>query len=401
MRRWRFAWSAARIVLAWGLLSSVQAAEPPLQAAANRIMGGDQAFLLVAEDGEILAAQHESRPVHPASVSKVAATLALLRKFGPEHRFRTRLESAAPVVDGRLEGDLRIVGAGDPFLVSESAVHLALGLRRSGVETIDGRLRADDHLLFNWRADSREALRQALEGEGCSEVAGALRRWSPAMVGLECDAVAVEILEGDFPSDTVGPGRTLAAWESPPLRRILKELNAFSNNVFEPFVREQIPGGATPVVRAALPGTPAREIRIDNAAGLGKTNRLSPRATVALVATLEEELLARGLALRDVLPVAGEDAGTLEDRLAEPPLRRALVAKTGTLPSQQVSAFAGVARTARWGRVRFAILNRGLPVLKARERQDRLLRHLFASAGPLPLPGESEPLPAWAEGRLQ
>lgn len=380
---------------------SPQAAQPPLQAAAGQIVGADQAFLLVAEDGEVLAAQHESRPVHPASVSKVAATLALLDALGPDHRFRTRIETAAPLEGGVLRGDLQVRADQDPFLVTEPVLQMAARLRAAGIEQVEGELLVDGGLIFNWKTDASAGLRRALAGEGCAEVLDEVRRHAGESAPEDCEAVAIEVRGKPFPAAGTRPGRVLVIWESPPLLRILKELNGWSNNIFEPLAQYRLPGGTTAAVRAALPAEFAEEVRIDNAAGLGRTNRLSPRAAVAVLAALEEHLAAHDLALRDVLPVAGDDAGTLQDRLAEPELRRAVVAKTGTIPSQQVSALAGVARTERWGRVRFAILNGGIPVPDARARQDQLLRHLFAEGGALALPGASEAVPAWAEGRLR
>jgi D-alanyl-D-alanine carboxypeptidase/D-alanyl-D-alanine-endopeptidase (penicillin-binding protein 4) len=53
----------------------------------------------------------------PASNAKVVTTALALATLGPDFRFRTTLESAsAPDADGRLAGDLVLVGRGDPDL---------------------------------------------------------------------------------------------------------------------------------------------------------------------------------------------------------------------------------------------------------------------------------------------
>jgi D-alanyl-D-alanine carboxypeptidase/D-alanyl-D-alanine-endopeptidase (penicillin-binding protein 4) len=116
---------------------------------------------------------------------------------------------------------------------------------------------------------------------------------------------------------------------------------------------------------------------ITDAAGAGTKNRLSPRAAVALVQALAHDLERAGLALTHVLPVAGIDVGTLRDRLPG----GAVVGKTGTYGSLGASALAGVARTRRWGRVTFAVLNRGVPVPQAQRRQDAFVAALLAEAG--------------------
>jgi D-alanyl-D-alanine carboxypeptidase len=122
-------------------------------------------------------------------------------------------------------------------------------------------------------------------------------------------------------------------------------------------------------------------VRLDNAAGAGTTNRLSPRAAVELTAALERELGRHGLGLADVLPVAGIDAGTLRERFDDPATQGAVVGKTGTYGDVGACALAGVASTERFGRVTFAILNRGVPVPEARASQDAFLRAVLADAG--------------------
>src|ERR1700689_2439183 len=75
-----------------------------LAAAARSILGANQGVYGEAADGTALLARSADNPVHPASVSKVPTTLALLRKFGPEHRFVTTFTAGGPVRDGTLEG---------------------------------------------------------------------------------------------------------------------------------------------------------------------------------------------------------------------------------------------------------------------------------------------------------
>ncbi|MEO2168446.1 MAG: D-alanyl-D-alanine carboxypeptidase [bacterium] len=151
----------------------------------------------------------------------------------------------------------------------------------------------------------------------------------------------------------------------------------------------------------AAPDLNAEEIRIDNAAGLGRTNRLSPRAVVALLAALETRLADSGLPLREVLPVAGVDPGTLAERFVAPGLRGVIVGKTGTIPSQRVSALAGVVNTERYGRVRFAILNHTIPVEEARRRQDAFVAGLARESGGVPLAYAAALKPALSAFRIE
>ena len=49
--------------------------------AARRLLGADQGVYVEAADGTVLLAQSADRAVHPASVSKIPTTLALLRRL--------------------------------------------------------------------------------------------------------------------------------------------------------------------------------------------------------------------------------------------------------------------------------------------------------------------------------
>ena len=73
-----------------------------LGSTARAILGETQGVYIETTDGTVLLAQAAQLPVHPASVSKVPTTLALLRKLGPEHRFVTTFSSSGRIVDGTI-----------------------------------------------------------------------------------------------------------------------------------------------------------------------------------------------------------------------------------------------------------------------------------------------------------
>jgi len=116
---------------------------------------------------------------------------------------------------------------------------------------------------------------------------------------------------------------------------------------------------------------------------------------------LERTLGTRGLSFSDVLPVAGVDPGTLEDRLGAPRYRGAMVGKSGTVRVLRISTLAGVAYTRKYGRTFFAIMTRAVPLWVARERQNAFLRRLLDVGGPWPLPAGAAPPPAFMEARLE
>jgi D-alanyl-D-alanine carboxypeptidase len=255
--------------------------------------------------------------------------------------------------------------------------------------------------LFNWKPDPRgRRFKQTLSGHTGMAAWRAVEAHGGTTKKVELEDVALQFTAGEGGDDR--DRETLLLHESAPLVRLLKEFNGYSNNIFHIFTQRI---GGTDVVekiaRGAVPERSRSRVRIDNGAGGGRTNRVSPRATVAILRALEQELNSHGLALRAVLPVAGVDAGTLESRLETANRRGAVVGKTGTLPSIGVSALAGVAHTRRYGRVYFAILNQGVPIWKARKQQDAFISALLERAGPAPPVYRPPEAPAFTEARIR
>jgi D-alanyl-D-alanine carboxypeptidase/D-alanyl-D-alanine-endopeptidase (penicillin-binding protein 4) len=377
-------------ILILGVLGSaaVSGAERhDLAAAARSILGASQGVYVEAADGTALLAQSADNPVHPASVSKVPTTLALLRKFGPEHRFITTFTAGGPVIDGTLEGDLVVESDGDPDFVDENALLVVERLNALGVQRVAGNLRARGALTFDWEVDTDGVrLRQAMSGmappAAWAAVRGLNSRNAPATdsPSLALPAIQFANAAGVAKADSAGVlvERPLIVHRSQPLLSLAKSLNDYSNNIFKPFA--DAAGGAAAVeylARSCVPVDMRSEITLGDGAGTDARNRLSPRAAVKLLRALEQELAVTGHALTDVLPVAGIDEGTLRDRLNGPEEVGRVVGKTGTFGDYGASALIGAIPTSDRGTVYFAILNHGVRVNDARRRQDRFLRMLL------------------------
>ena len=386
------------VVMAGGLLANPHdclALESRLQARALEIFGEDQGIYFVSEVGSPLVAIEPDRPLIPASLSKIPATTAILGRLDPDHRFRTRViyrgRPAASSQDATTEspaastatrpGDLVVEASGDPFLVSESLLWIGSEVAARGYGRLDGSLEVRGPLFLNWKpqADPRATRRLLTRKPSAAQRAATEAIFPGAMQPGPLVAFGGQ----SFPD----AGEVVVlTYISPPLLPILKELNAYSNNVFHDFA--EAAGGVGFVqadARQRSPDLPAGEIVIENGAGLSRENRLSARAVVDQIEILEDVLAGQGARLRDVLPVAGVDPGTLADRLGGASVRGAVVGKTGTLPSVEVSALAGVVSTRRFGRITFAILNHGLPVAEARRKQDAFLNLVLREAGARPL----------------
>ena len=66
------------------------------------------------DTGETLHTQNAAKLFMPASNMKLITGAAILEGLGPDFRYRTEIIAAGPVRNGVLEGDLIVVGEGDP-----------------------------------------------------------------------------------------------------------------------------------------------------------------------------------------------------------------------------------------------------------------------------------------------
>jgi serine-type D-Ala-D-Ala carboxypeptidase/endopeptidase (penicillin-binding protein 4) len=369
-----------------------------LDEAARDLVGAGQGVHVEAEDGSVLVSQAAERAVHPASVSKLPTSLALLRALGAEHRFATHLRARGVLAGGVLEGDLVVEAAGDPFFVDENALLVLLRLQELGLRSVTGDLRLRGSMLFDWEeAGAAARLRGVLEGRAppaaWRAVQGATRAPAGAPPGLV-------FRRGGAPAGAAEA--LLLTHRSEPLVPLLKALNGYSNNVFAWLAGAA--GGIAQVealARASVPAPLRGEIVLGDGAGLDRRNRLSPRAAVALLRALHQEVTRAGVGLAELLPVAGVDPGTLLHRLDGPGERGSVVAKTGTYGDYGACALAGALRTRKRGVVYFAILNHGVPIAAARRRQDAFVRALLGELGAEPWPYRRDPAPAFTRAEIQ
>ena len=68
------------------------------------------------QTGEILESHNPLRSLPPASVIKTITGFYALETLGPDFTFETKLITTGPIIDGVLDGDLILIGGGDPTL---------------------------------------------------------------------------------------------------------------------------------------------------------------------------------------------------------------------------------------------------------------------------------------------
>jgi len=105
-------------------------------------LSGKVGFVVAdARTGLILEARNPTLGLPPASVAKALTAQYALEILGADHTFKTRLIATGPVVSGRVEGDLVLMGGGDPTLDTNDLAEMAAQLKAAGVREISGRFR--------------------------------------------------------------------------------------------------------------------------------------------------------------------------------------------------------------------------------------------------------------------
>jgi len=92
-------------------------------------LAGDGAVMVADAQGRALFAVNQAKPLIPASILKIVTSAAALEILGPDYRFTTDFRVSP-------EGDLYLVGRGDPFLVSEELALITEKLKHRGLKSV-------------------------------------------------------------------------------------------------------------------------------------------------------------------------------------------------------------------------------------------------------------------------
>ncbi len=355
---------------------------------------GLQGVLAETLDGATLAAQSVDDKFNPASSIKLATALVALQSFGPEHRFLTSVWAAGPIdrTNGTLAGDLVVTGR-DPSFHYEHAVMLAKELNELGIRTVNGNLIVAPGFTMNFAWSARHSGEEFLDTfDAARRSASATRAWIDERT-LVADneslrSVPSVVITGEVQIGSAPPGASpLFTHKSSKLVDVLKVLLCYSNNFMAERIGESLGGPQT--VRATLVAKlklNPEEVLISSTSGLG-INRVTPRAMMKILRALRDELQKNKLSLSDILPVAGIDPGTLEERYTDPAERGSVIAKTGTLVRTDggASSLVGQMKTKSGRVVLFVILNQRGNVVHFRANQDGIVAAIqSALGGPAP-----------------
>ncbi|HEX7998029.1 MAG TPA: D-alanyl-D-alanine carboxypeptidase [Pyrinomonadaceae bacterium] len=329
----------------------------------------EHGVLVESFDGQRIFASHNADAIfNPASLIKLATSLLALKTLGPDFRFQTRI-----LIDGKtdgkgvLQGKLYVSGH-DPTFGDYGANLIAEELQERGIKSINGELIVSPDFIFNFSDKPEES------GQRLSK---ALKLTKPPEVSVSTET----------------SGEPLLTLNSNPLRDVLLYMNARSSN----FIAEKIGaliGGASAVEKYLTEQLKLPPAQVTIATVTGREhNRMTPRGVLTVIRALIEEGKRQGLEPADILPVVGDDAGTLRRRFVGTSLERAVVGKTGTLTAEVdggMTSLAGIVFTAD-GPIAFAFLAQGNRIWDNRQLEDALLVEVIsgqttpqAIAGPTP-----------------
>jgi D-alanyl-D-alanine carboxypeptidase/D-alanyl-D-alanine-endopeptidase (penicillin-binding protein 4) len=355
-------------------------------------------------DGTLFSSAAGSRRIL-ASNEKLFTTAAALDRFGSTHRFETAVYARGALKGARsqvLDGDLVVVGDGDPALGTESFARrhnlpltpvgeLARAVARAGIKKVTGKVRADDSIFDRRRGIPATGYRTSVDlsplsglsfnsgfdGNGYSrapelDAARALKR------ALKKRDVRVKggVGRGQLSTKLQERRQPLATASSPTLAALAEETNEPSNNFFAEMLIKRLGAkkdkkgttkrGAKRVKRFAKRiGT---RVRARDGSGLSRRDKASPKQVGKLLVAMAKPNVEAADAFRDSLAVAGRE-GTLASRMRGTAAEGKCEAKTGTLSN--VSALSGYCQVGG-DPIVFSILMNSVNPSTARNAQDRM-----------------------------
>jgi serine-type D-Ala-D-Ala carboxypeptidase/endopeptidase (penicillin-binding protein 4) len=355
------------------------------------------AYVVDLGTGRVLYRRNAERALAPASNEKLLTTSAALVRLGPETTLDTVVRPSPDAVlqpDGTLEGDLILVGAGDPTLDDVALGDLVSQLRTAGIRRVTGAVVGDESLFDNRRGsyDSNFGYDSDLGGElgALTWGHGAFDSRGPGYYAaarlrylLKKADVRVTRKVAVAPAATIDTP-TLAVHLSAPVADLISFTNHPSDNFYAETLLKLLgaragTGGSTGegilAAQEFLGGLGVRA-RMYDGSGLSRADRVSPHQIVRLLAAMAGRPEAD--AFRASLAAPGE-WGTLQHRMTHSAARGACRAKTGTLIG--VSALSGYCFDEAGHTVVFSLIENGVCAVCVKRLEDQMVPMLARYAG--------------------
>ncbi|MCW3039216.1 MAG: hypothetical protein JWM31_1121 [Solirubrobacterales bacterium] len=371
-------------------LSELQA---KLRGESRKLGGHSGAYVVDLTGGRELYKRNADTARSPASNEKLFTTATALLEFGPDAALTTRARIGAGTAvgqDGVLDGDLFLVGGGDPSL-NDAALKALAGaiVARTGLRSIKGGVVGDESIFDTRRGgpDSGFAPDDDLGGQlgGLTWGHGRATPGGPATVAAARLQFFLEKLKvkvrkaprtGLLSGAPGGAGATVGSVESPSMRILAATTNQPSDNFYAETLLKDLgarygAGGSTAagvtVVRGRLKALGLTPTLTDGS-GLSRQDHATPRQMVTLLrgmfASEAKDVFVGSLAVPGRI-------GTLAGRMRGTDAAGRCQAKTGTL--RGVSALSGYCRTLAGRIIAFSFLENDMDALSAKAVEDRMV----------------------------
>jgi D-alanyl-D-alanine carboxypeptidase/D-alanyl-D-alanine-endopeptidase (penicillin-binding protein 4) len=355
------------------------------------------AYAVDLGSGRVIYSRNANLALAPASNEKLLTTSTALIRLGPDTTLDTIVRPAPDAVlqpDGTLEGDLILVGAGDPSLNDVAMRDLVSQLRRAGIRRVTGAIVGDESLFDNRRGsyDSNFGYDSDLGGElgALTWGHGRFDSRGPAFYAasrlryfLKLSKVRVTTRVSVTPTATIQTP-TLAVHASPTIAELISITNHPSDNFYAETLLKGL--GA----RAGTGGTTAKGIvaaqeelkalgvraKMVDGSGLSRVDRVAPREIVRLLTAVAAR--PEGADFAASLAAPGE-WGTLQHRMTGTAARGSCRAKTGTLIG--VSALSGYCADPAGHTIVFSLIENGVCAVCAKRLEDQMVPMLARYEG--------------------
>src|SRR5438105_630875 len=349
--------------------------------------------------GDTLYSRNAGKLFMPASNMKIITSAVALTLLGPDYTYKTTFLADGPVHDSLLDGNLLVIGRGDPTisdnmrgLATTVMDTLADSVRAHGIRQVTGSLArvgnafpdsihgygwewddlgeyygaGVDELIFNegmaptTLRPPPDTVRDSLySGPAKDPATGYLNAFNDALVRKQI-TVEAGVLDSILPTPIKMD--TLFTFVSLPMRNILPALMKPSQNQIAEILLKTIGlerGGVGTADSARkigseqllLWGVQPDGFVIRDGSGLSRHDLVSPETLVRVLDRIQQDTAFA--VFYNAMPIAGVD-GTLKDRMKGTPAEGNVHAKTGSL--DQARSLSGYVTTADGERLIFSIL---------------------------------------------
>lgn len=302
----------------------------------------------------LVAAYNDTVPLTPASITKSISVASTLLSSGTDFKYHTKIYGTGPVADGVLEGNLLIVGGGDPSLGAECdpkgtdiRTELTAAMKRAGITAVRGKILTDGSIFPgpathpSWGSGDLAAsygtgchglnYRQNKSGKSAVKNPAATLRQALAQ---NLQANGITLMDSAL-SDTQSR-HLLLDHPSPPISEIMRSCMMRSDNLYAEAILRTLPLVNSLSASTAKGvemekelwrgrGAPMQGVTLADGSGLSRQNKFTARFLGFIL-----RQMAHDQDYASFFPLAGQE-GTMKNMFKGSPLDSYIALKTGTM----------------------------------------------------------------------